>query len=75
MPITASHLREDIYNILDSVLESGNAVEIVRKGRIIRIVADQPPSRLSRLKKRDVIAGDPNDLVEIDWSTDWTPGL
>ena len=75
MPITTSHLRDDIYNILDSVIESGHVVEIIRKGRIIRIVADQPPSRLARLKKRDCIAGNPGDLVEIDWSADWTPGL
>jgi hypothetical protein len=75
MPITASRLRDDIYNILDTVLESGAPVEVVRKGRILRIVADQPPSKLARLKKRDCIAGDPNDLVEIDWSADWTPGL
>jgi len=75
MQITASRLREDIYNILDSVLESGDTVEVVRKGRIIRIVADKPPSRLARLKKRDCITGNPEDLVEIDWSADWTPNL
>jgi hypothetical protein len=43
-------------------------VEIERKGRIQCIVADPPPrSRLSGMKKRDFIVGDPEDLVEIDW--------
>ncbi len=75
MPVTASKLRENVYRILDSVLETGEAVEVVRKGRILRIVADTPSSRLARLKKRDIIQGDPDDLVEIDWSKDWNPKL
>jgi len=75
MTVTASKLRENVYRILDSVLETGEAVEVVRKGRVLRIVADTPSSRLARLKKRDIIQGDPDDLVEIDWSKDWNPKL
>ncbi len=80
MPITASHLREDVYNILDAVLASGEPVEVVRKGRILRIIAEQPAtgqpsSKLARLRKRDCIVGDPEDLVETDWSGEWTPHI
>jgi hypothetical protein len=72
--VTASKLREDIYNILDGILATGEPVEIERKGRILRIVADPlPGSRLARMKKRDFIVGDPGDLVEIDWSKEWNP--
>jgi hypothetical protein len=73
--ITASKLRENVYQILDSILETGEAVEVVRKGRVLRIVADTASSRLGRLKKRDCIKGNPEDLVEIDWSKEWTPQL
>lgn len=75
MTVTASKLRENVYRILDTVLETGEAVEVVRKGRVLRIVADTPSSKLARLKKRDCIKGNPDDLVEIDWSKEWKPGL
>ncbi len=73
--LTPSKLREDIYNILDGILETGEPVEIERKGRILRIVADTPQvSRLSRIKKRPgLINGNPEDLAEIDWSANWNP--
>ncbi len=75
MPVTASRLREDIYNILDSVLSSGKPVEIERKGRLLRIVADNPPvSRLTRIVKRPgMINGDPEDLPGIDFAANWNP--
>ena len=75
MTVTASKLREDIYNILDSVLKTGEPVEIERKGRLLRIVADAPPqSRIARIRSRPgLINGNPEDLAEIDWSADWNP--
>jgi hypothetical protein len=75
MTVTASKLREDVYKILDAILETGEPVEVVRKGRKLRIVAEPVSSRLSRLTKRDCIRGNPEDLVEIDWSKDWSTEL
>jgi antitoxin (DNA-binding transcriptional repressor) of toxin-antitoxin stability system len=75
MTVTASKLRENVYRILDSVLETGEVVEVVRKGRVLRIVTDTPSSRLARLKKRDCIRVNPDDLVEVDWSREWKPEL
>jgi len=71
LSLTASKLREDIYRILDEVLESGCPVEIERKGGILRIVRAEESDRLSRLVQRDCIVGDPEDLVHLDWSTEW----
>lgn len=71
MPLTASRLRADIYRILDRVLETGVPVEIERKGRMLRIVADTAPSKLANLTRRPYLAGDPEELVEMDWSESW----
>jgi len=73
MVLTASKLRENIYRILDHVLETGETVEIERKGRRILIVAQQPPSKLERLVERPTIIGDADDLVHVDWSSEWRP--
>ncbi len=74
MSITASKLREDIYRLLDGVLATGVPIEIERKGRTLRIVADAAPERLSRLVRRtDVVVGDSEELVHVDWSSEWRP--
>jgi hypothetical protein len=75
MTLTASRLREDIYKILDGILETGEPVEIERKGRILQIVVETPPSsRVARMKKRPgMINGDPEDLAATDWSANWNP--
>ena len=70
--ITASALRQDIYRILDQVLETGEVVEIERKGKVLRIMPPEPRRRLDLLPKRPgYIVGDPMDLVHIDWSEEW----
>jgi len=72
MQITASKLRENIYKILDDAIETGTPVEVIRKGRIVRIVPETRASKLSRLKKRNVFKGDPDDIINMDWSKEWT---
>jgi len=70
---TPSRLRENLYRILDRILETGEPVGISRRGRRLKIVADSP-RRLDALRPRpDFIVGDPEDLVEIDWSAEWRP--
>ncbi len=71
--MTASALRRDIYRVLDRVLETGEPVIIERKGRRIRISAEEAPSRLNSLVRRaDVVVGDSEDFVHLDWSSEWT---
>lgn len=72
MKVTASKLRENIYGILDQVLETGTPVEVIRKGKVLKIVPEQKPDKLSRLKKRNYLVGDPEDIVHMDWSSEWT---
>jgi len=74
MVISASKLRENIYRLLDQVLETGTPLEIERNGRKLLIVASDAPGRLTRLVRRpDVVVGDPEDLVHLDWSSEWKP--
>ena len=72
MKVTASKLRENIYSILDQALETGVPVEVIRKGKILKIVPEVKPDKLSRLKKRNCIVGDPEDIVHMDWLHEWT---
>ena len=73
MEMTTSALRRDIYRILDRVIETGEPVVIERRGRRIRITAEEAPSRLDALVRRpDVVVGDSNDFVHLDWSSEWT---
>lgn len=74
MGISASRLRADIYRLLDEVLETGQALEIERRGRVLEIVPKDTGPRLDRLPRRpDFIAGDPEDLISLDWSGEWRP--
>lgn len=74
MTVTASQLRANIYKLLDQALESGQPIEVQRKGRILRIVPAARPERLRRLARRpDYIRGDAADLVHMDWSSEWKP--
>ncbi len=66
MVVTASKLRENIYKILDEIVETGVPVEVTRKGVKLRIQLEIPRrSKLANLKKRkDWIPGkiDPASL-------------
>ncbi|WOK06522.1 type II toxin-antitoxin system Phd/YefM family antitoxin [Imperialibacter roseus] len=71
MGITTSKLRQNIYKLLDQVAETGEPLEIKRKGKTLKIVVENQASKLANLKKRDVIVGDAEELVHIDWSSEW----
>jgi len=77
MSITPTALRRDLHRLLDQVIATGEPLEIDRDGVIVRLV---PPERrdnwLDRLPRREpVIVGDPNDIIEVDWSSTWDPDL
>ena len=72
MKVTASKLRANIYSILDQVLETGTPVEVICKGKMLKIVPEKRLSKLSRLKKRNCIVGDPEDLVHMNWIEHWS---
>ena len=75
MVVKPSQLRANLYRLLDRVLRTGEPIEIERAGKKLMIVAKEKESRLNNLAKREVIVGDPEDLVHLDWSKEWKDGL
>lgn len=78
MRMTATELRANLYKTLDRLVQTGEPIEITRKGRTLRLTLDpveRKGSILDRLVKHDYIVGDPEDFVHIDWSHEWKPYL
>jgi len=72
--VSASKLRSNIYTLLDKVLETGEPLEIERKGRKLKIVPSPSTNRLGSLKPhKKYLAGDPEEIVHLDWSAEWRP--
>lgn len=74
MTYKATTLRQNLYAILDSVIDEGQVVEIERRGHRLRIVAETKPSIWSRLEPHAVVTGDPEDLVKGGWESSWSQG-
>lgn len=72
MTYTATELRKKIYSVLDSVLETGNPVEIVRNGKHLRIVPEHYARRLDRLDSHDVLIEKAEDFPDIHWEESWS---
>lgn len=77
MTVTPTQLRENIYKILDQVIETQIPVEIVRKGKILKL-AIEPKKELRKLANLKAHPGtlcaDPESIVEMDWSSYWQGG-
>ena len=71
MAVTASVLRQNIYTLLDKVLETGVPLEVSLRKRRLRIVPVKKTSRLANLKGCSRLKGDPEDIVHLDWSGEW----
>ena len=66
--VTPTQLRSDIYNLLDEVLKTGLPLEIKKGSKKLRIVPVDKVDKMKNLIARpEVIQGDPDDLVDIDW--------
>jgi len=75
MTVTTSKLRANIYRLLDRVLETGETLEIERKGRRLQITPVSPSPKLSKLTHHDCLDCDPEDIVHMDWSKKWKNDL
>ncbi|MBA3564251.1 MAG: type II toxin-antitoxin system prevent-host-death family antitoxin [Gammaproteobacteria bacterium] len=74
MRYSISALRANLYKIIDQVLETGVPVEVVRRGRRVRIIPDKPRDKLACVREQpDLLIGDPEDIVHLEWSDQWRP--
>jgi hypothetical protein len=71
MKYTVTKLRQNLYKILDSVIEEGANVEIERKGYIFRIVAEEKPGFWDSLEAHDIVQGNSDDLASLKWEDSW----
>jgi len=73
MKRTATDLRAHLYQVLDHVAKTGQPAEITRHGVDLCIVRKE--KALKKRKPRtlpDLIVGDPDALIHIEWP--WSAG-
>lgn len=75
--LSATKLRQNIYNILDQIAKTGESVSIERNGLIFEISSKKKKGKIDweNLPKRKVMKGKPQDFVHKDWSRHWKPFL
>ncbi len=66
--VTPTELRANIYKLLDEVLQTGLPLEIKKGDQRLRIVPIAQKDKFQNLIPRpDVIRGDPESLVALNW--------
>jgi prevent-host-death family protein len=78
--VTSTEFRKDLFQIVERALR-GEFIEVVHKGRPVRLVPADKPNKISRLVQRDTIRGTSGDLdraqEELDaemlalWESKW----
>ena len=71
--LTATELRQDIYQKLDEVIATQEPLLIERKGNILKIIPLGRSSRIASLEPQELVNGGPDELIHIDWSKTWSP--
>jgi hypothetical protein len=64
-PISLTALRSNLFKIVDEVIETGNPVELERKGHRLKIEIEAKKSKLENLKPHDCIVGNPDELIDL----------
>jgi hypothetical protein len=71
MNTTATDLRAHLYSYLDRIVQTGEVLEVRRKGVVLKISREQAGSRLERLPKRPTMLVGPDAIVEQEWAGTW----
>ena len=64
--LSLSALRQQLFKVVDKVIETGVPVEIERHGHRLKIVLDEPRSKLANLRPHTAMVGNPGELVELE---------
>ncbi len=75
--VTLLTFQENLSQILDGILETGTSIEIEHHGQrfqIVPVTFENPVdsgNKLDNLVERPYLKCDPDDIVHLDWSTEW----
>lgn len=73
MSLSLTELRNNLYKIVDQVIETGIPVEVTRNNHKIKIILSDGPSKLERLSVRqNVFNDDPESIVNCNWISEWS---
>jgi len=61
MKVTSTEFRKNLFQIVERAIQ-GEYIEVLHKGRLVRLVPGDKPSKISHLIQRDTIHGTPEDL-------------
>jgi antitoxin (DNA-binding transcriptional repressor) of toxin-antitoxin stability system len=61
MKLSSTEFRKDLFKICERALR-GESVEVLHKGRSLRLVPSEKLTKISRLVQRQTINGTPEDL-------------
>lgn len=61
MKVTSTEFRKNLFQIVERAIQ-GEFVEVVHKGRLVRLVPGDKLSKMARLVARDTIRGTVEDL-------------
>lgn len=75
MMITPTKLRENLFNILDEVIESGQVLDINRKGHILHIVPEKKISKLDNIVAKNITKVSDEELINTKWEEEWKPSI
>lgn len=77
MKMTATRFRQDLFKTLDRLVETGETLEIERRGAQLRVQVAQAAGALLDTARfahrRQLLRVPPGDLVSTDWSPLWRP--
>ena len=74
MSVNLTQLRNNLYQCIDELISTGEPIHIQRKGVKIKIIIEEPVATTTRKfpKHANVYMGNPEDLVSMDWSSEWS---
>jgi len=76
MLVTPTDFRQNLFKLLDEIIQTGQTLEINRNGNIIQVIPPKKSSKLDRLVAHpDTVIGNSDEIVSIDWSGEWKPSI
>jgi hypothetical protein len=71
--VTPTKLRENLFSLLDEVIETGQVLDVKRKGHILHIVPEKKVSKLNRIIGKKITNATDNELINTHWEDEWKP--